>query len=92
MVVLAEINEFLRRWDKWKRVEEAPDRIDALERRIAELEEKLKRAPGEACPSCGALDFRTIESADDSLFGMLGGKRKKLKCGSCGFEDERLTK
>lgn len=44
MTVLAEITELLRRWDVWKRVEEAPARIDALEKRIAELESRLQRA------------------------------------------------
>jgi hypothetical protein len=61
MAVLAEITELLKRWDVWKRVEESPARIDALEKRIAELEKRLQHAPGEACPSCGALNIAWSE-------------------------------
>ena len=28
MAVLSELTELLRRWDVWKRVEEAPERIE----------------------------------------------------------------
>lgn len=41
MAVISEITELLRRWDVWRRVEAAPDRIDDLERRVAELEVKI---------------------------------------------------
>lgn len=34
MAVLSELTELLRRWDVWKRVEAAPSRIDALEKRV----------------------------------------------------------
>ena len=61
MTVLSEVTELLRRWDVWKRVEAAPERIDELERRLVNLESKLKRAPGEACPKCGALEFRNCK-------------------------------
>lgn len=62
MVVVADIVELLKRWDRWRRIDETPERLDALEKRIAELESRLQRAPGLACPSCGELEFRVVES------------------------------
>jgi hypothetical protein len=76
MAVLSEITDILKRWDVWKRVEEAPARIDALEKRIAELESRLQRAPGEACPACGELDFRvaSVQPSADPLGSHLGAR------------------
>jgi predicted nucleic-acid-binding Zn-ribbon protein len=90
MAVLAEITELLRRWDVWKRVEAAPDRVDALEKRIAELETRLLRAPGEACPKCGALEFRTEKTVPHTQFGDMGAVNRHLKCGACGHSEVRL--
>lgn len=63
-----DILDVLKRWDRWRRIDETPERIDALEKRIAELEVKLQRAPGEACPKCGALEFRTESTLPGSGF------------------------
>lgn len=68
----------------WKRVEAAPARIDELEKRIADLETRLKRAPGEACPKCGALEFRTVKTeplAGD--LGDLGATYRYMECSAC---------
>jgi predicted nucleic-acid-binding Zn-ribbon protein len=92
MTVLAEITELLRRWDVWRRVEEAPARLDALEKRIADLEARLQRAPGDACPKCGALEFRTTGTspAGGPLGGMgLGIINRHLKCGACNYTEDR---
>jgi predicted RNA-binding Zn-ribbon protein involved in translation (DUF1610 family) len=91
MAVLSEITDILKRWDVWRRVEEAPARIDALEKRIAELEAKLQRAPGEACPACGELEFRVTGVQSASPLGIgLGSRNYTFKCQKCGFEDTRL--
>lgn len=94
MAILSEITDLLRRWDVWKRVEEAPDRIDCLEKRVAELEAKLARAPGEACPRCGALEYRVIEAKPhpEADFARMGSRLHVLRCGECGFSDERVAK
>jgi hypothetical protein len=91
MAVLSEITELLKRWDVWRRVEEAPARIDALEKRVAELEARLQRAPGEACPKCGALDYRVDKAAPHQRFGGMGARVHHMKCGACGFTDEKLV-
>jgi predicted RNA-binding Zn-ribbon protein involved in translation (DUF1610 family) len=93
MAVLSEITDLLKRWDVWKRVEEAPNRIDALEKRIAELESRLQRAPGEACPACGELEFRAMSSQPShGPFGShLGARDHTYKCQKCGFTDVRMV-
>jgi multidrug resistance efflux pump len=74
----------------WKKVQEAPARIDALEKRIAELEAKLARAPGEACPKCGELEFRTVKTAAHPQLGVAGAVNRFLKCGACAHTETRL--
>ena len=90
MVILGDLVELLKRWDVWKKVEAAPARIDELEKRVAALEDRLRRAPGEACPSCGALDFRVERSEPARTFGGMGARTHYLKCGACGFADEKM--
>lgn len=92
MVGVADIIELLKRWDRWRRIDETPERVDALERRISELEQRLQRAPGEACPACGELEFRVISSKPSGHgFGKLGARDHAYKCQKCGFEDVRMT-
>lgn len=90
MAVLGEIVEILKRWDVWKRVEAAPGRIDVLEKRVADLEQKLMRTPGQACPKCGALELRVEKSEPHPEFGTMGARIHHLKCGACGFTDDKF--
>lgn len=57
--------------------------ISELQNRVAELEKKLERCPGEACPHCGAHAYRINHIAD------LGFSEREFfaKCQDCGFED-----
>ena len=90
MAVLGEVTELLRRWDVWKRVEDAPARIDELEKRVADLEAKLKRAPGEACPKCEALEFRTARTEPIAgHLGRLGATYRHMECGACKHTERR---
>jgi predicted RNA-binding Zn-ribbon protein involved in translation (DUF1610 family) len=90
MAVLGDVVEILRRWDVWKRVEDGPKRIDELEGRVAELERRLQRAPGEACPRCGALSYRVDRSEEHRTLGHMGTRVHHMKCEDCGFTDEKL--
>ena len=86
---LSDIIDLLKRWDRWKRIDETPERVDALEQRIAELESKLERAPGQACPACGAWEFRVLDVAV-SHAGLYEVRRYTRRCQVCGFEDTEL--
>lgn len=89
MGFLTDILNALDRWAKWKKIRETPSAIDELTRRVAALEERLKRAPGEACPSCGAFAFRVEKSAPigDIGFARLGVRQYHWKCTDCGYTD-----
>ena len=75
----------------WRRVQETPARVDALEKRVAALEAKLARAPGETCPSCGdqAMRVKSSQPAKHGL-GSLGVREYLYECEACGFKDTRI--
>lgn len=82
MSTVESILRLLEKWPAWKRMTATPDRVDALEKKIAELEERLRRAPGEACPRCGTLEYRTREIVGSVHF---------IQCGDCGLQEERVV-
>ena len=89
MTLLADILSALDQWDEWKEIRETPAKVEELQRRIAELEGRLKRA-GQACPACGALEFRIEKSvAMQPPFGALGVREHHWKCKKCGYTDTR---
>lgn len=91
MATLDNILALLNKWPAWKRITESPDRLDQLESRVEQLERKLRREPGEACPRCGERAVRVKEAKRDALFGDLGARKHVVECEECGFSDERLV-
>ena len=87
MAVLDNLVTLLRRWDVWKRIEETPDRIGALERRIDQLESALEKCPAEGCPFCGERAFR-LEVSDAAR---LGSHREIWECEACGKRRETFV-
>jgi len=90
MISLNDILSALKLWPKWKRIESAVEEVDALEKRVAALEGRLARCPGEGCPRCGELAFRAESSHRHPVFGEMGGVVRKMKCEKCGFEEDHL--
>jgi hypothetical protein len=91
---LQSILDLLNKWPEWKRVTEAPDRVDELERRMAALEEKLKKAPGERCPKCGELSLRASGSGPARGAAKAAGAREHImvcETDGCGFKDYRTV-
>jgi C4-type Zn-finger protein len=93
MISFNDLLSALKLWPKWKRIEAAVERVDNLETRVLELESRLARCPGEACPKCGELSFRAVRSGPDYPF--LGGRRgsliRHMKCEKCGFEEDHTV-
>jgi predicted RNA-binding Zn-ribbon protein involved in translation (DUF1610 family) len=90
MSTVESILDLLNKWPKWKRVTDAPDRVDELEKRLAALENKLQGAPGEACPKCGALAMRAVsEQKAPGPLGITGTRLRVSKCEDCGFATEQ---
>jgi hypothetical protein len=79
----------LDRWAEWKAIRASPTRIEALEKRIAELEARLQRVPGEACKHCGALAMRleNIQPTHIAAMRHVGVQDYRWKCQECSFEE-----
>lgn len=74
----------------WLRLKAVPDRVDALERRIAALEGQRSGAAPDpwACLRCG-MRLRVETEAPHPQFGVFGQKRLTLACPSCLDETTR---
>jgi hypothetical protein len=90
MSTVESILKLLEQVPAWKRVKDAADRIDGLESRIAELESRLRRAAGEACPRCGALEYRVTASKPARIGGEMGVLERTKTCGECKFSEMTL--
>jgi hypothetical protein len=91
MSTVESILDLLNKWPKWKRITETPDRVDALTARIAVLEGKLQRAPGDACPKCGALEYRVASSTPHPHMGDMGVINRLMRCGECTYEETKTV-
>jgi ribosomal protein S27AE len=87
---LSDLIALMDRWGIWKEVRSNAEKVPSLERRITALEQRLQRAPGEACPKCGALEFRTERTVQSNThFAALGALDRHLKCGACAYTEVR---
>lgn len=91
MVGLTDLLGLLDRWDEWKKLKASPDRIDALERELAELRERLgppDRWPPDVCRSCGARALRME-------YSMVNASIRKVmqtwRCKECKTDEKRLV-
>lgn len=89
MAILSEILALLDKWPEWKRVRQAPDRIDALEKRLAALEATTPEQAGEPCPACGKPAMRRTSQEERKLAGHLVGVTDVWTCSACGAVDRR---
>ena len=90
MGILQDVITALDQIPLWKKLKNAPEQIQALEKRVAELEKRLEN-PGDACPRCGKLAFRVVSERphNDPDLGSLGLTVRNMKCQECGFESSR---
>jgi hypothetical protein len=89
MGLIDDILKALDRIPGWKRVQELPDEVDALARRISELEEKLGgKWPPDVCRFCGARAMR-MSGAYGPNKGMV---EERWECSKCKRQDIRLIK
>lgn len=89
MAILSEILALLDKWPEWKRVKDAPGRIDDLEKRLAALEKQPTAKPGEPCPGCGEPAMRRTEQLERKFGGHIVGTTEVWTCGECGALDRR---
>lgn len=83
MSLVDDVLKALDRFDWWRTLRALPDRMAALEARMAEID--AGRAPG-ACPKCGKGPMRVaeVEPGDREIeqFGMV---TRHLACDACQF-------
>jgi hypothetical protein len=89
MFSLKDVLAVLDLWPVWKKIKSGPEQLEALEKRVTELEKRLSRCPGEACPSCGELSYRTVSSEPHPVMADVGAMERKMKCEKCGFTESR---
>lgn len=89
MGMLEELNDLLDRLPLWKRLASAPDRLQALEQRVAALEAQLAGKPGALCPICNAPGFSRTSSREHPTFAFAGLKLDSYACATCGHSEER---
>lgn len=84
--------DLLDRIPVWKRLGELPAKLDEANERIAALEKRLERMPGEGCAKCGALAMR-LEKAGRLAGGADDQHRYDTwKCHECGHCETRRVK
>ena len=92
MVGLKDLTELLDKVPLWKRLKETPDKVVALEKRVAALENLFEKAPGEACPACGERQMRRTWASDMRGSGANAHRNETWTCQSCGVEEQRTAK
>ncbi len=91
MVGLTDLLGLLDRWDEWKKLKAAPDRIDALERELADLRERLgppDRWPPDVCKACGARALRMRRTFPQPDMRKI---MQFWRCEACQVEERRLA-
>ena len=90
MSLLDDVLKALDRWEEWRAMRAAPERVKALEKRGKALEDQLgDSAGGNCCEHCGSRNIRRTGSRSASGgLGSLGAREYRYKCleEDCGKE------
>ena len=89
MGILEDVMKAIERIPGWKRIAATPDELDALKKRVEELEAKLSPPSGEICPICRSPSLKVISSKPHPVFSFAGKKVDTLQCSSCGHKEDR---
>jgi hypothetical protein len=94
MGVLEDVRNWLKEIPLWRDLEKIPPRMDALEKRVAALENALERVPGDACPKCGARAMRLKEQSPPLGDDRDAYRFEQWQCTdpACGHTEERKVK
>jgi hypothetical protein len=57
--------------------------VNALEKRVEELEKRLARCPAQGCPRCRELTFTVVSSKPAGA----GKIARQMKCTACDFSE-----
>ena len=89
MSTVSEILSLLDKIPIWKRLSSLPEKVDSLEKRLADLETKMAGG-GEKCPRCGEYSFAVVSSRPHPIYGDMGGIERTYECKACGLSEKKL--
>ena len=90
MTTTNELLDLFEQIPAWRRVRELPERIDALERLLVELDARTKGRRAEHCPICNGGTLATVEVQEHPNFGHVGVQEWILHCSDCAHSEKRL--
>jgi predicted nucleic-acid-binding Zn-ribbon protein len=70
----------------WKQLKELPQKVESLEKRVAELE-KNPASTDDICPKCKNNSYELISTKPHKHLGIVGVKDRLYRCSQCGFEE-----
>lgn len=90
MAVISDIVGPLHRWDVWRRVEAVPDGIDALEKRVTELEATVNARPApETCPIREEGRLKVVGVQRHPVFRDGGWQIRRMGRTACSRTEDR---
>ncbi|GMR17679.1 MAG: hypothetical protein BMS9Abin33_0072 [Gammaproteobacteria bacterium] len=92
MLTVADLLKVLNRIPAWGRIVTLPDKVEALERRLASLERKTYKGDAksaELCPKCSQYTFELKSRNPHPIYGKIGVQEEHYKCSECGFSRTR---
>ena len=92
MGLLEDVRRILADIPLWKDLGGVPDRVKALEQKVADLEEKLNgKYPPDVCPRCGSRTMRSTGSFGPNEKGMM---MQDWQCQDeeCHYHETRMIK
>lgn len=91
MGVIEDVRKWLADMPLWRELGKMPDRMTAIEARMAAMEDRLKTRPGETCPKCGEHAMR-LKTPGRRLGG--GGNEYRYdvwEYSNCQYTEERTV-
>lgn len=93
MSAIGDIVAILEKVPIWKRLKALPEKVDALESRIAALEAEISKRPSlETCPVCNSGKLKVTAVRPHAELGPVGLQERTLKCdnATCGHTEKRM--
>lgn len=91
MGAIGDVVQVLEKIPVWRALKTLPDRVEALEAKVKELEAVIAGGVGDRCPSCGRPTYLVVSSKPDPVMGVVGAKRQTKRCKACGFQDTDMV-
>lgn len=92
MGVIDDIRKWLKEIPIWQELEKVPGRMELMEERMARLEARLERRPGDTCDSCGEHTMRRTKVG--RVVGSFGKQEREdiWTCENCSASETRVVR